>query len=794
MLKFKSKFALITYIIILMVFVSVLFSCGDTQSSSSSESSPNNGGAVARYTVSFDSSGGSEVASQEVEKGEKADAPLPPTKVGYTLDGWYLGEEKWSFIGYVVTSDITLVAKWAPNNNSIVYNANGGTGGMASSSGFTGSTITLSPNTFSRNGYDFCGWATSEDGDPAYQNNGSYTVGTDSVSTLYAVWKPIQYDVTYVLGLSDATNSPENPSKYTTEDTAALKSPKTDNELLEFVGWFTESNFQNAITTFNGLIGNVTLYAKWASKGDSLVFTEVEGGYSVTGCIDGVSSIVIPEEYNGFPVISIKANAFSKNSALSILTIPSSVTCIEYANYVSWKSLKEVHYLGTIQQWVSIDFDYQNPIMSGAKLYIGEELLTNLVIPEGVTTISRYAFYGCTTITEVTIPKSLERIKNDAFYGCTSIKRVNISDATRWAEVYLENKYSNPLYYDGIIYDGANAAGISEFYSSSNWNTSCDGSRTTDGFLDVFFGFWSPSAPERDGTTDDTLQYCGFKFESPISIKRSVIYVTTGSYSKFTIKALVDNEWITIDTATTDDAKIAVEEYDISALFLDFNDIVTSDIRIECTEYGKHAPGASDTDWWKVPNIIEVELITGDDGSSDKNERDLYLNGSEISGRISLANASTVRISSHFFGCEKIEEIILPRSVNYIEAYAFQGCTALKDVVSSGYFSSIGEYAFAGCSSMTSFNSCVYSINDYAFAGCSSLESINSNSIDKQIGRFAFADCTSLSKITIGTLYNGLGIGAFYNCSYLKIYTKESYITELWNINWNVSNCPVYFT
>lgn len=64
------------------------------------------------YTVTFDSNGGSDVEEQLVERGDKVALPEKPTNQGYVFDGWYVGDEKWSFIGYTVTEDITLKAKW----------------------------------------------------------------------------------------------------------------------------------------------------------------------------------------------------------------------------------------------------------------------------------------------------------------------------------------------------------------------------------------------------------------------------------------------------------------------------------------------------------------------------------------------------------------------------------------------------------------------------------------------------------------------------------------------------------
>ena len=71
-----------------------------------------NGHLGKKHTVTFDSKGGSAVDSQIVNHNEKVIKPDDPTRSGYTFLGWYCGEEKWSFIGYSVTENITLKAKW----------------------------------------------------------------------------------------------------------------------------------------------------------------------------------------------------------------------------------------------------------------------------------------------------------------------------------------------------------------------------------------------------------------------------------------------------------------------------------------------------------------------------------------------------------------------------------------------------------------------------------------------------------------------------------------------------------
>lgn len=65
------------------------------------------------YVVSYDSNGGTAVESETVEAGAKATEPTPPTKEGFTFDGWYTSAiEEWDFATDTVESNMTLYAKW----------------------------------------------------------------------------------------------------------------------------------------------------------------------------------------------------------------------------------------------------------------------------------------------------------------------------------------------------------------------------------------------------------------------------------------------------------------------------------------------------------------------------------------------------------------------------------------------------------------------------------------------------------------------------------------------------------
>lgn len=67
------------------------------------------------FTVTFETMGGSLISSQVIEEGKKAFKPINPTKEGYTFSDWFYGDERWVFIGYIVTEDMTLIAEWTEN-------------------------------------------------------------------------------------------------------------------------------------------------------------------------------------------------------------------------------------------------------------------------------------------------------------------------------------------------------------------------------------------------------------------------------------------------------------------------------------------------------------------------------------------------------------------------------------------------------------------------------------------------------------------------------------------------------
>ena len=129
-------------------------------------------------------------------------------------------------------------------------------------------------------------------------------------------------------------------------------------------------------------------------------------------------------------VTDIGREAFYGCASLTSVMIPDSVTSIGDLAFYGCDSLTSV-YITDMAAWCAIDFEFEgaNPLSHAHNLYLNGELVTDLVIPDSVTSIGEYAFSGCNSLTSVTIPDSVTSIGMGAFYGCNSLTSVTIPDS-----------------------------------------------------------------------------------------------------------------------------------------------------------------------------------------------------------------------------------------------------------------------------------------------------------------------------------------------------------------------------
>lgn len=244
-----------------------------------------------KYTVTFDSQGGSTVESQSVEKDGKVTEPDAPTRSGYTFAGWFRNQactNQWNFATDTVTSNITLYAKWTPvkKNYTITLNANGGTLPEGQSGTLTTNDdgkLTALPADPTRPDYTFDKWTTSTGVDV------TTALVFDSNTTIYAQWKKadgsaddqiytISFDLNY-------TGAPANPAPISTDKEHKLTQslPTVSREGYSFNGWYTDE--MGKVTDSTLFYASITLKAQWTEnpdtpKGPFTITLDANGGIS----------------------------------------------------------------------------------------------------------------------------------------------------------------------------------------------------------------------------------------------------------------------------------------------------------------------------------------------------------------------------------------------------------------------------------------------------------------------------------------------------------------------------------
>ena len=155
-----------------------------------------------------------------------------------------------------------------------------------------------------------------------------------------------------------------------------------------------------------------------------------DGTYRVTGIGSCAATNIVIGFYNNKNVTSIGEYAFYKCCNLTSVVIPDSVTSIGGSAFSDCSSLTSV-YITDIETWCNISFGNgsANPLCYAEKLYLNNELITELVIPDSVTSIGSYAFSGCDSLTSVVIGDSVTSIGNCAFSYCSSLTSVVIGDS-----------------------------------------------------------------------------------------------------------------------------------------------------------------------------------------------------------------------------------------------------------------------------------------------------------------------------------------------------------------------------
>ena len=522
------------------------------------------------------------------------------------------------------------------------------------------------------------------------------------------------------------------------------------------------------------------------------------------GCSGLTGELAIPEG-----VTEIGWSAFEGCSGLTSVTLPSTLTSIEYYAFNGCNGLKSINYLGTIPQWCAIEFkaSSSNPIYFAHSIYLQGEEVTNLVIPENVTSIGEYAFNGCCGLTGITLPNSLTSIGGYAFEGCsgltgaltipdgvTSIGGYAFEDCSGLIAITLPSalttiESSTFSRCNGltsiVIPDGVTSIESHAFYNCKGLTGELvipDGVKSIGG--QVFEGC--------SGLTSVTLPSTltsigGWAFRDCSGIKTMNYLGTLSQWCAINFGGFYSNP-----TELT------------HSLYIQGEEVTNLEIPEGVTSIGRYAfAGCSG-----LTSVIISESVTsiGEDAfynclgiksmnylgtisqwyamefeNYDSNPvhfaHSLYIQGVEITNlvipegmtsigdwlfsgcrgltSVTLPRTLTSIGNGTFYECSGLTgEFVIPEGVTSIGKSTFSGCRGLTNVVIPEGVTSIGDNAFYNCKGLSGefvIPEGVISIGIQSFSGCSGLTSVTLPSTLTSIGAYAFSDCSNLTSLTINT-------------------------------------------
>ena len=394
------------------------------------------------------------------------------------------------------------------------------------------------------------------------------------------------------------------------------------------------------------------------TKGLTFSFSEDGQTVSITG-FDGSRSVVeIPETYGGAKVTSIAAGAFR-----------------------------------------------------------GQTMITDVVIPEGVTYIGREAFAGCSALVRVQIPTSVTQVGANLFEGTpydstltgelvyiNSILYRCQSDAVtvsirQGTTVIAEEAFINRVNLAAIVVpDGVSYIGSNAFKNCSALSQIEIPKSVRDIVANAF---------------DGTKWYEDRKHE--------MIYINDLLY-RVPAEIIVQSEQPTGSLSDKDAAELAKSGV-ATQIVPNTNVIVKEDITTICTLAFANMP------------VQKVQLPS---------------------------TLTTIRYGA-FQNCTALKQITLPESMTFIEGGAFQNCSALSSILVPQNVTYLGASAFSGCTSLTSATlpQAITRISSGLFENCSSLTTVQASSALTSIGSRAFAETSALSSFTFPQTLTAVGAESF---------------------------------
>ena len=460
---------------------------------------------------------------------------------------------------------------------------------------------------------------------------------------------------------------------------------------------------------------NDTVVVATSSNEDLVKVEKVNGEWVITAHAEGYASVSVDVMMDG------KSTYYSQSINIEVKD-PYVTTGPSLTHYFGLGGIVEIPSslsITEIGQFAFSNFDYvlkgegdeiseDDPTMT-KQWFLGDNTITEIVIPEGVTTIGSYAFANLTALQKVTLPSTIERIDFGAFYGCTSLTQV----------VGLENvKFINRSAFEGCALkakiDLKNAVAIADRAFAGN--TRLDEVVLGSGIQSIgAYAFAGNTGLDKVTINAEIVklgQYAFDRCESLAEIEINASVIPTAAF----------NECKSLKTIRLGKDVAVISEYAFS------NAAATKFI----VDENNTVFAASSTG----------EYLTNKEGSK------ILLLAPGIKGDVVISDSKITGVGAGAFsGNSNITSVSIP-SVTKVENYAFAYSERLSSI-SLGTLTEIGDYAFfrTAIKSVPSLSG-VSRIGAYAFA----YTDVTSLDVPAgvTVGEGAFRECKSLESVNIG--------------------------------------------